>query len=928
MKKNFLLLGLFFFAVFFISGNTYGQNLAAWELSSLTGTSPFPVSVNSTTNAVGIGNCILSRGAGLTAGGVTGAFTSSGWYPSSMPSATSITDAITNNDYYQFTVPVEAGMTADITSVQAYFQASNTGPGSVTLRSSVDGFTADLGTFPITSTNTLRTFNFSLMGLTGTVTFRLYGYGSAANAPSSNPASGGTFRIGSSSPASNNDLVVVGTVTSDGITPFIAATPAALTGFSTLLGTPSSTQSYVVSGANLTDDIVVNSLSTNVEISESATGPFSNTITLPQSGGSVGNTTIYARLTGVAAGSFSNQLIENTSVGATTRNVSVSGIISDPNTVITVASARAQPVNTPLTIQGRITAQFGGLVYVQDATGGIPVFSSAFAAAVAVGDSAKVTGTRQDFNGQKQLSGNVTFTKYEVPSFVPAPKIITPAQFSANEGWLVKVENEAFRPDYTETSPQYLYDTTFVFLSDNNYQLKGEASTNQLRISYFSNIPGSYVPDSTFSVTGVMGVFNTTYQLFPRSRNDFSPALIPYVNTAGNTIPADSTLDIVAWNIEWFGNSGSGNGPSDEAGQFRNVLEVLRTTNADIYVFEEISDINDFNRLRDSLSVNGYTGSCSKYTSNLPNGMMTTIDENGNVVACPSCAGHPMPIVTTDPDSTFQRSCIVYKTAIGTLVSEQPLLRLTPAPSPYNYPSDWDNFWASGRYPYLWVMDATVGGITKQLHIIGIHAKANTDPLLESYNRRKYDVQVLRDTLNVQYPNANIVLLGDYNDDVDVTVANVASTESTYKSIIDDVANFRAVTSRISDMNFRSYLTRRNVIDHIAVSNELFDNYVDGTGDLLLPFKYISSYGSGTSDHLPVAARFRLRDCPTNQRFVERIINNPVKYETSVDIDSSAWIKSTANVKYDAGRSVLLKPGFRAETGAVFEAYIDGCSGN
>lgn len=922
MNKFVLLSGILFSVFLNLSGVAYTQNLVAWELSSLYGVTAG--GVHSSTNADGAGMGILSRGAGINATSITAAYSSNGWY--SGPNATTLTTAAANNDYYQFTVPIEAGMTADIASIQVYFQASGTGPGSVTLRSSIDGFVADLGTVSVPTASALRTFIVSLSGLTGMVTFRLYGYGNSAGG--ANPGPGGTLRIGSSPTTLANDLVVIGSVEYDGITPFITSRPAALTDFSTVLGQPSSVQSYTVSGKSLPGDLVITAQSENIEISISESGPFSDRVALVPIGGEVPGTVIYARLTGVGTGVFSNQFIEHTSTGALSRTVAVSGTVNDPSTVIAIAAARAQPANIPVTVGGRITAQLGGLVYVQDATGGIPVFSSTFAKAVSVGDSVKVTGNREDFNGQKQLGGMVIFTKYEVPSFVPAPVTIQPDQFSAFEGRLVKVENEAFRADYTETSPQYLYDTAFVFIADNNYQLRGEAVSNQLRISFFTDIAGSYVPDNSFSVTGVVGVFNTVYQLFPRSRNDFMPALVPYVNTAGSSLPADSTLDIVSWNIEWFGNGTPGNGPSDEAGQYSNVLQVLRTTNADIYVVQEISDISDFNRLLDSLSVNGYNGSCSKYTSNLPNGQTTTINAAGQTIPCSSCVGHPMPIVTFYADSTFQRACIIYKTALVTLISEQPLLRLTPAPFPYDYPSDWGNFQASGRYPYLWVVDVAIGGITKRLHMVGIHAKANTEPLQESYERRKYDIKVLKDTLNAQYSTANIMLLGDYNDDVDLTVANIPSAESTYKSIVDDVSRFRVVTTRLSDMNFRSYLTRRNVIDHITISNELFNNYLDGSGDLLFPFKYISSYGSSTSDHLPVIARFRLRDCSVSHNFVERIINNPVNYKTSTEITSSALIKSSANVTYDAGRVVLLKPGFQTETGAGFQAFIEGCSEN
>jgi hypothetical protein len=46
---------------------------------------------------------------------------------------------------------------------------------------------------------------------------------------------------------------------------------------------------------------------------------------------------------------------------------------------------------------------------------------------------------------------------------------------------------------------------------------------------------------------------------------------------------------------------------------------------------------------------------------------------------------------------------------------------------------------------------------------------------------RKFDVEVLKDTLDAQYESAK-PLLGDYNDDVDFTVSSVPTTVSTYEA--------------------------------------------------------------------------------------------------------------------------------------------------
>lgn len=50
-----------------------------------------------------------------------------------------------------------------------------------------------------------------------------------------------------------------------------------------------------------------------------------------------------------------------------------------------------------------------------------------------------------------------------------------------------------------------------------------------------------------------------------------------------------------------------------------------------------------------------------------------------------------------------------------------------------------------------------------------------------------------------------------------------------------------------------------------------------------------------------------------------------LQYESPNSIIASNIIENASQVKYDAGKRILLKPGFKVEQGGVFEAYIDGC---
>jgi len=113
--------------------------------------------------------------------------------------------------------------------------------------------------------------------------------------------------------------------------PYMEVDPAILDGFSYVVGSgPSTAQSFTVSGADLTADIILTA-PTHYEISLSETTGYTSPLTLTQTGGAVPTTTIYARLkSGLAVGEYNNEVINITSTGATALTVTCSGEITAP----------------------------------------------------------------------------------------------------------------------------------------------------------------------------------------------------------------------------------------------------------------------------------------------------------------------------------------------------------------------------------------------------------------------------------------------------------------------------------------------------------------------------------------------------------------------------------------------------------------------
>ncbi len=124
-------------------------------------------------------------------------------------------------------------------------------------------------------------------------------------------------------------------VSGEAITPLITLSGTSLARFITETGTPSSEQSYMVSGSDLIEDITITAPD-NFEISETSGIGFTNQIILSQTGGVVNSTAIYVRLNPASNGNFDDS-IPHVSSGAVTKYLTVHGIGIIPSTSTWIA---------------------------------------------------------------------------------------------------------------------------------------------------------------------------------------------------------------------------------------------------------------------------------------------------------------------------------------------------------------------------------------------------------------------------------------------------------------------------------------------------------------------------------------------------------------------------------------------------------------
>ncbi|NTW53689.1 MAG: hypothetical protein HGB15_02765 [Chlorobaculum sp.] len=114
----------------------------------------------------------IGRGAGITGANANNTYSATGF-------ANGAALVPANNDYFTFTITANPGYQIDFTNFAFNGQRNAAGPSSFVLRSSVDGYTSNIGAVITTSTSgTTYTIDLSATNFqnVGAITFRLYGY--------------------------------------------------------------------------------------------------------------------------------------------------------------------------------------------------------------------------------------------------------------------------------------------------------------------------------------------------------------------------------------------------------------------------------------------------------------------------------------------------------------------------------------------------------------------------------------------------------------------------------------------------------------------------------------------------------------------------------------------------------------------------------
>jgi len=302
----------------------------------------------------------------------------------------------------------------------------------------------------------------------------------------------------------------------------------------------------------------------------------------------------------------------------------------------------------------------------------------------------------------------------------------------------------------------------------------------------------------------------------------FTGLLFNYTSIAQSSA---NTLDIVSWNLEWFGSAS--NGPANKDLQETNASKIIQWLNADLYGLVEIVDTMRLRKVVDFIGA----------------------DEYGFVVS-PFCS-----LATTNTGSNWlngQKLAFIYRKSVFSNVTTRGLLR--------NSSNAYTN-WASGRFPFMLSATVSINGISREMNFIVVHGKAGSTQT--DYLRRLGGAQELKDSLDANFSTATSFIIGDYNDALNTSIYTSASVSSFNPIIMDstDADHYTSITLPLGAAGQSSMINFPNVVDNHVISNEAELMYVPGSAQIrtdittVIP-DYVTAHT--VSDHYPVFSKYNL----------------------------------------------------------------------
>ena len=270
----------------------------------------------------------------------------------------------------------------------------------------------------------------------------------------------------------------------------------------------------------------------------------------------------------------------------------------------------------------------------------------------------------------------------------------------------------------------------------------------------------------------------------------------------------DSTFEILTWNIEWF--------PKNGQITVDYVTDIIQAFDVDVLAIQEVDNTNMFDQMLDDLTqYEGY------YES-----------------------------------AWFAGLAYIYKTDLIEINDIYEIYTTSPYWSPFP------------RSPM--VMELNFMG--ENIIIINNHFKCCGNGYLDlndtgdEETRRYIASNLLKEYIDTHFSNDNVIILGDLND-----ILTDPPQHNVFQMILDDPENYLFADMEIAEgpSSGWSYPTWPSHIDHILITNELFDELENFASDIqtVKIDEYFDGgwyqYDQNVSDHRPVALKLDFNNALT-----------------------------------------------------------------
>lgn len=224
------------------------------------------------------------------------------------------------------------------------------------------------------------------------------------------------------------------------------------------------------------------------------------------------------------------------------------------------ASGQSTRLGQAVTVQGVVTVarQFRtgtgerGPSYLEDATGGLAVFSpEGVSAVVEVGEEVVLMGRVDQFFGLNQLNDETTVVARIGTPGAPAPPTLTLAQIASQSA-----ANEIYESRLVRVAGVTVNTTVWNSEgSGTNYLLTDASGTLDVRVNPGVDFANQPAPTGPFDVVGVVSQFRPSapfqggYQLMPRASTDLTPLLDAPV--IAPTAPFETAATPTSVTVRW-----------------------------------------------------------------------------------------------------------------------------------------------------------------------------------------------------------------------------------------------------------------------------------------------------------------------------------------------------------------------------------------